>query len=214
MVSTLTVSPWSLVSSGLTVSSWSQLDSYGLTFSLILVSADTHVSAHSNWSANYWPWSATLNCIFLQHMCVCSQQQANPELTSCAPHSSIWSANGCKRIKTFIWLYSAPNMCVCVCSQQHLVMCMPAAAIGRPTLDPWVQPSMLYSATHMCVCAHGSNWFAKVVECSKPSIDSFTDFCCNSHVCAHSSRSAKPQLTFSATHMCLCSQQQLVCKSF
>ena len=38
----------------------------------------------------------------------------------------------------------------CVDSETH--MCMPTAAIGRPTLDPWVQPSIdLFCNTHMCV---------------------------------------------------------------
>ena len=67
----------------------------------------------------------------------------------------------------------------------------------------------------MCVCAHSSSWSAKVVECSKPSSDFFIDLFCNTHVCARSSNwSVNPQVTSSATHMCVCSQQQLVCKSF
>ena len=42
----------------------------------------------------------------------------------------------------------------------------------------------------MCVCAHGSNWYAKVVECSRLSADFFTEFL--------------------RQHICVCPQQQWV----
>ena len=38
-------------------------------------------------------------------------------------------------------------------------MCVLTAAIGRPTLDPWVQPLIaLFCYTH--VCADSCNWLA------------------------------------------------------
>ena len=65
----------------------------------------------------------------------------------------------------------------------------------------------------MCVCAHSSNWSAKVVECSEPSLGLLIGFLCKTHVCVGSSDlSAHPQLTSCATHVCMCSQQQSVCQ--
>ena len=98
-----------------------------------------------------------------------------------------------------------------MCELRHTHMCMPTAAIGRPTLDTLVQPSIDSSATHMCVCAHSSNWSAKIVECSERSRDLIS----NTHVCVHSRNwSANPQMISFATHACMCSQQQLVCQDF
>ena len=124
---------------------------------------------------------------------------------------------------------------------------MPTAAIGRPALDPWVQPSIALfcnthvcvcsqqqfglpkllnvqhpqltpsltfaathmcsrisngsakpqlasSATRMCVCAHRSNWFAKVIECSKPSIDFFVVLFCCTQVCLLTAATGRPAL--------------------
>ena len=69
---------------------------------------------------------------------------------------------------------------------------MPTAAVGRPTRDPRVIPSIdFFCKTRICVCAHSSNWSAKVVECSEPSFGFFIGIFCK-------------------THMCVCSQQQLV----
>ena len=56
----------------------------------------------------------------------------------------------------------------------------------------------------MCVCAHSRNWPAKVVECSEPSLGFFIGLFCNTHVFVHSSTwSTNPQLSSSATHVCV-----------
>ena len=155
-------------------------------------------------------------------------------------------------------------------------MCVPTTAIGRPTLDPWVQASIDFfcnthvcvlpaaiglpkllnvqnlhltssldsCATHMCVfttaigrptlrwsllqhmCAYAdsNNRSARVVNMVTASIDFF----CTRHVCIqkHTSVCAQQQWvdqpltlgcnsqwTSSATHVCICSQQQSVCPS-
>ena len=76
--------------------------------------------------------------------CVCSQQHLVDQ------PSVVLFCNTCVYVltaaiglpKLFKWsklqvTCSAPDMCV----QKHTCVC-PQAAIGRPTFDPWVQPSM------------------------------------------------------------------------
>ena len=145
-----------------------------MTPSLTYSATHTCVCAHSNnWLANHQLTSSAT------HMCVCA-------------HSSSWSAKVC-RMFSLILHHTCVHVCAhsSNCRDPHLIYsethtCMPTAAIGRPTLDPWVQP-YLFCNTHVCVCAHSSNWSAKVVECSKPSSDFFIDLFCNTHVCARSS---------------------------
>ena len=179
------------------------------------------VCAHSsNWSAKVVECSKPSNDSFIDlfcntHMCVCSQQQlvGQPSIDffcNTHEHSSSWSAKVC-RMFSLILHHTCVHVCAhsSNCRDPHLIYsethtCMPTAAIGRPTLDPWVQP-YLFCNTHVCVCAHSSNWSAKVVECSKPSSDFFIDLFCNTHVCARSSNwSVNPQVTSSGTHMCVC----------
>ena len=121
-------------------------------------------------------------------------------------------------------------------SETH--MCMPTAATGRATLDPWVQPSLhIFCNTHVCVCAHSSNWSAKVGLGNPQLISSATHMSvcsakvfrmlktskifCTTHVCVYSCNCRDPHLTYSDTHThahvmciqkhtCVCPQQQLV----
>ena len=81
---------------------------------------------------------------------------------------------------------------------------MPTPAIGRPTLDPWVQPSMaLFCNTHVCVLT-AAIWFAKVVECSTPSVDSLIDICCNTHVFSRQQWVGQASIgLFCNTHLCV-----------
>ena len=69
---------------------------------------------------------------------------------------------------------------------------------------------------HTCVCAHSSNWSAKVVECSEPSLGLLIELFCKTHVCVGSNNlSAYPQLTSCATHVCvLTAATESVCQSF
>ena len=124
-------------------------------------------------------------------------------------HSSNWSAKVLLNVQNLDLTYSAPHMCVCVhssnCRDLQLTysethVCMPSAAIGRPTIDPWVQPSLVTSSA-----AHSSNWSAKVVERSKPSSDFFTDLFCNTCwcVCSQKHLAGQPSIDFfCATHVC------------
>ena len=89
-----------------------------------------------------WP---TINRLLLQHTCVCA-------------HSSSWSAKVC-RMFSLILHHTCVHVCAhsSNCRDPHLIYsethtCMPTAAIGRPTLDPWVQP-YLFCNTHVCVCS-------------------------------------------------------------
>ena len=163
----------------------------------------TCVCAHSsNWLANHQLTSSAT------HMCVCSQQQlvcqkfvegSKPPIEwFCSTHVCAHSSN---------------------CRDPHLIYsethtCMPTAAIGRPTLDPWVQP-YLFCNTHVCVLTAAIG-LPKLLNVQSPQVtSSFTYSATHTCVCARSSNwSVNPQLTSSATHMCVCSQQQLVCKSF
>ena len=99
---------------------------------------------------------------------------------------------------------SAPDMCV----QKHTCVC-PQAAIGRPTFDPWVQPSM--------DCLTAAIGLLKLLNVQNLHLASSLDYSAT-HMCVftvHSSnRSPNPQLSSSATHMCMCLQQQSVCQSF
>ena len=45
-----------------------------------------------------------------------------------------------------------------------------------------------------CVCAHRSKWFAKVIECSKPSIDFFVVLFCCTQVCVLTAAIGRPAL--------------------
>ena len=92
-------------------------------------------------------------------------------------HSSNWPAKGCRRIKTILHHR-------CVCSQQQLVMCMPTAVIGRPTLDPWVQPSIALILQHTCVCV-------LTAAIGLPKLLNIQN------------RQLTLSLTFAATHMCV-----------
>ena len=98
---------------------------------------------------------------------------------------------------------------------------MPTAAVGRPSLDPWMQPSIdLFcnthvlspSATHVCMCLQQQSLCQRffligkdsIVECSEPSLGFFIGLFCNTHVCVHSSTcSTKPQFSSAATHVCV-----------
>ena len=136
-------------------------------------------------------------------MCVCA-------------HSSNRSA------KEFQLVCSLPDMCVL----RNTHMCMPTAAIGRPALEPWVQPSIdFFCNKHMCVCPQ-QQLACQSVECSEePSLGFFIGLACNTNVCAHSSSwSTKQQSVcqrvsigwfctrhvWSEKHTCVCPQQQLV----
>ena len=119
------------------------------------------------------------------HMCVFTAALGRPslKLSSSATHvrvcvySSNWSAKVSKRIKASIDLFCTGHVCI----QKHTCVC-PQAAIGRL---PFATLNGLL-LKHTWLCAH-SNWSAEVVGCSEPSLG--------------------PQLTSSATHVCLCSQQ-------
>ena len=53
-------------------------------------------------------------------------------------------------------------------------MCMPAAAIGRPVLEPWVQPSIDFICnTRVCV---SQQQLVCQMERSEPSHDFFMDY--------------------------------------
>ena len=96
----------------------------------------------------------TSSLIVVQHTCVVhsSNWSANPQLTSsatqvCSSHSSNRSAKVLKLTKLELTC-RAPDMCLV----RNTHMCMPTAAIGRPALDPWVQPSIdFFCNTHVCV---------------------------------------------------------------
>ena len=113
---------------------------------------------------------------------------------------------------------------MCVLRNTHV--CMPTAAIGRPALEPWVQPSIdFFCNKHMCVCPQ-QQLACQSVECSEePSLGFFIGLACNTNVCAHSSSwSTKQQSVcqrvsigwfctrhvWSEKHTCVCPQQQLV----
>ena len=160
-------------------------------------------------------------------------------------HSTNWSANprpgsetSLKGQRTCVFqmtsslTYSAKHVCVCAhssnCRDPQVAfsethVCMPAAAIGRPTVGPWVQPSLATSsATHMCVCARSAIGLPKLLNVQSPQvISSLTYSATHMCVCAHRSTwLASPPLISSAPHMCVqqtysghtcvCSQQQSV----
>ena len=112
-------------------------------------------------------------------------------------------------IKASIDLFCTRHVCIqkrtCARPQKELV--------GQPLALGCIPSIACFCNTHTCLCAHSSNWSAKVVECSEPALDFFIGLFC--HLCVHSRNwSANPQLTSSATHVCVCSQQQSVCQSF
>ena len=92
----------------------------------------------------------------------------------------------------------------------------------QQSVAPRCNPQLTSSAAHMCVCACSSNWFGKVIERSKPSVDFCIDLYCYTQVCAHSSHwSASPRpgseplcwpKSSKGQHTCVCGQQQLVCQ--
>ena len=145
--------------------------------------------------------SAPDMCVFRNthvYSCVCPQQQlvGQPLTLGCNPAA-----------------IGRPTL-ACVYSETH--MCMPTAAIGRPFLDPWVQPSIDFFF-NTCVCAHSRNWPAKVLNVQNLHLASSLGYSAT-HMCVftvHSSTwSTNPQLSSSATHVCMCLQQQSVCQSF
>ena len=91
-----------------------------------------------------------------------------------------------------------------MCSQQLLVMCMPAAAIGRPALDPWVPSSALFCNTHVCVCSQQQFGLPKLLNVQNPQSTPSLSFAATHMYSRISNGSAKPQLASSATHMCVC----------
>ena len=158
-----------------------------------LTSSTTHmcVCAHSSsWSAKVVECSEPSHDFLIRllcntHVCVHSSNwSANPQLTSsatqvCSAHSSNRSAQVLKLTKLELTC-SAPDMCVF----RNTQMCMPTAAIGRPALDPWVQPSIdFFCNTRVCVCV-----------CSQQQL------VCQRNV--HSLQLAS-SLDYSATHMCV-----------
>ena len=191
------------------------------------VCSQQQLVCQSRWMFKAFKW--LLHWLILQHthVCVCSQQQlvGQPSIDFfCNTHVCVLTAAvGLPKFVECFHLFCTTHVYMCVLTaaivvtliwfiQKHTRVCPQLQLVGQP-LTLGCSPT--YSATHMCVCAHSSNWSAKVVECSKPSSDFFIDLFCNTHVCARSSNwSVNPQLTSSATHMCVCSQQQLVCKSF
>ena len=141
------------------------------------------------------------------HMCMPTAASGRPTLGLVCAHSSNWSA---KPQVTYDQNFHLALFCFilhqrCVCSQQLLVMCMPAAAIGRPALDPWGQPSIaLFCNTHVCVCSQQQFGLPKLLNVQNPQLTPSLTFSAT-HMCSRiSNGSAKPQLASSATHMCVC----------
>ena len=120
-----------------------------------------------------------------------------------------------------------------VCIQKHTCVC-PQAAIGRPTFDPWVQPSMdCFWNTHVCVLTaaigllklldvqnlHLARWLnssaKQMFVCSQqqlvgsPSVDLF----CNTCVSVLTATVGKLQLTCSAPDMCVFSNTHVYAHS-
>ena len=126
-------------------------------------------------------------------MFVCSQQQlvgSPSDDLLCNTCVSVLTAT----VGKLQFTCSAPDMCV----------------FSNQPLTLGLKPSMDCFCRHVCVCAHSSNWSAKVVECSEPSLGLLIGFLCKTHVCVGSSDlSAHPQLTSCATHVCMCSQQSV-----
>ena len=165
----------------------------------------------SSWSAKVVECSEPSHDFLIRllcntHVCVHSSNwSANPQLTSsatqvCSAHSSNRSAQVLKLTKLELTC-SAPDMCVF----RNTHMCMPTAAIGRPALDPWVQPSIdFFCNTRVCVCVLTAA-VGLPTECSFHLASSLGDSASRMCVCVcfHSSNwSANPQLTSSATHVC------------
>ena len=87
----------------------------------------------------------------------------------------------------------------------------------------WSANAQLTSSQHMCVFAHSSNRSARVLKLSKLQLTcSAPDMCVfrNLHMRMPTAAIGRPaldpgchrQLTSSATHMCVCSQQQMFCQ--
>ena len=124
----------------------------------------------------------------------------------CVLTAAVGRPSSNRSAKEFQLVGSAPDMHVW--SEKHTCVCPQQQLVGQP-LTLGCNPQWTASATHMCVCAHSSNWSAKVVECSEPSLGLLIELFCKTHVCVGSNNlSAYPQLTSCATHVCVCSQQQ------
>ena len=135
------------------------------------------------------------------HMCMPTAASGRPTLGLVCAHSSNWSA---KPHVTYdqnlhLALFCTRDVCAhssywsCACPQHQLVgqpltLGCNHSSIGLPNLlnvqNPQLTSSCNYSVRHICVLT-AAIWFAKVVVCSKPSVDSFIDVCCNTHVFSH-----------------------------
>ena len=141
-------------------------------------------------------------CVFL-HICMPAAKS-----TLAATHTYVLQ-NSCS-------LLFATIVCVCVLQQPEMIyfaftwllrwifsetvhsethMCMPTAGCS---------PQWTSFATHMCVCAHSSNWFAKVIGCSGPSLSFFIGSCCCTHVCVHNSNGWPTLSWLLMQRMCVC----------
>ena len=160
-----------------------------------------------------WPtldlWvQASIALLCDTHVCVCV----------------LTTANGLSKLLT-VQNPQLTTFTYCCCNTH---VCVLTAALGR-------DPQSVYPETHMCmpqaasgrptfglVCAHNSNWSAKPQVTYDQNLH-LALFCARD-VCAHSSYWSCacpqqqlvgqplilgcPQVLYSATHMCLCSQQQ------
>ena len=119
------------------------------------------------------------------YSCVCPQQQlvGQPLTLGCNPAA-----------------IGRPTL-ACVYSETH--MCMPTAAIGRPFLDPWVQPSIDFFF-NTCVCAHSRNWPAKVLNVQNLHLASSLGYSAT-HMCVFTAALGRPTLSCPLLqHMCVC----------
>ena len=120
-----------------------------------------------------------------KYSCVCPQQQlvGQPLTLGCNPAA-----------------IGRPTL-ACVYSETH--MCMPTAAIGRPFLDPWVQPSIDFFF-NTCVCAHSRNWPAKVLNVQNLHLASSLGYSAT-HMCVFTAALGRPTLSCPLLqHMCVC----------
>ena len=153
-------------------------------------------------------YSATHMCVFTVHS---SNRSPNPQLSSSATHMCmcLQQQSVCQSFlngQSFKWLALHQT---CVFRNTH-VYAHKQQLVGQPlTLE--CNPQWTASETHMCVCSQ-----QQLVCWSCWMFRTFTwlvdwTLLQNRCLCVHSSNwSAHPQLTSSATHVCLCSQQQSV----
>ena len=146
---------------------------------------NTHVYAHSSNCNRQLTSSAT-------HMCVFSQQQLACQSVECSEPS----------LGFFIGLFCNTHVCV------HS--------------STWsTKPQLSSAATHVCVLTAAIGLPKSLKESKLQLTCSAPDMCIfrNAHVYAHKQHlvgqpltlGCNPQWTASETHMCVCSQQQLVC---